>query len=395
MAKPIGPRCNLRCVYCFYREKEVLYGANEKWRMTDEVLDSYVRKYLEALRHRPEVMFAWQGGEPTLMGVDFFRRAVELQHRYKRPDQRITNSFQTNGILVNDQWCRFFRENDFLVGLSLDGPPEVHDRWRVDPDQKPTSHRVLRTLQRLQDHEVEFNVLCSVHSTNAARPHDVYRFYRERGVEFVQFIPIVVPVPGKPGEVTGVSVTPEAWGDFMCGVFDEWVRQDVGKIFVQSFDMALAAWMGYPAPLCVFSEVCGRALVIEHNGDIYSCDHFVTEDHRLGNILDRPLTEIIDAEKQIAFGLAKRDKRPESCRHCPYDFVCRGGCPKNRLAPPPGEDESINHLCEGYKRFFKHIDPFMRQMADALRAGRPAAVVMNQFRDQPATPPGAPKRKRR
>jgi uncharacterized protein len=395
MAKPIGPRCNLRCVYCFYRSKEHLFGTGEKWRMTGEVLEAYVRQYLACLRSRPEVMFAWQGGEPTLMGIDFYRRAVELQQHHKRPTQRVANSFQTNGILVNDEWCRFFHDAGFLVGLSLDGPPDVHDRWRVDPDGKPTSQRVIRALERLQSHQVEYNVLCSVQSANAAKPREVYRFFRDLGIRFLQFIPIVVPVPGASGAVSAQSVTAEAWGSFMCEVFDEWVRNDVGTVFVQSFDMALAAWMGYPAPLCTFSETCGRALVIEHNGDIFSCDHFVTAEHRLGNILERPLGDMVDSDQQLRFAADKRDRRPAACQECPYDFVCRGECPKNRLVPPPGETQPLNHLCEGFKRFFAHIDPYMRQMAAALRAGRPAAVVMEQFRGTTGTRPERPQRNTR
>ena len=378
MAKPIGPRCNLRCVYCFYRPKESLYGPSEKWRMSDQVLEAYVRQYLGCLAHKEEVVFAWQGGEPTLMGIEFFKKAVRLQEKYKQPGQKISNSFQTNGVLIDEKWCRFFKEHGFLIGLSTDGPPEVHDPLRIDPEGRPTSARVLRALELMLRYGVEFNVLCCVHRLNENKGREVYRFFRSQGVRFIQFIPIVVPVPGKPGAVSPQSVTPEGWGRFMCDVFDEWVKRDVGSVFVQAFDMSLAAWLGMPPPLCVHAEVCGRALIIEHNGDIYSCDHFVTPDHFLGNLLKQPLRRIVDQEKQIRFGLAKLTERPEFCRQCPYDFVCKGECPKNRLVPPPGEDKPLNYLCAGLKRFFEHIAPTMERMAAALRAGLPASVVMEQ-----------------
>ena len=382
MAKPIGPRCNLRCSYCFYLPKHALYPSGEPWRMSDEVLEAYVRQYIECLEALPEVTFAWQGGEPTLMGLDFYRRAIELQKRYARPGQKIANAFQTNGILIDDEWCRFLRDEHFLVGLSLDGPAEVHDVVRRDPEDRPTCERVVETLRRMQRHRVEFNVLCSVHRFNAQQPRQVYRFFKELGVDFVQFIPIVVPLHDQPGEVSEHSVSPGQWGNFLCGVFDEWVRNDVGKVFVRSFDMALAAWMGMEPPLCVFSEICGRALIIEHNGDIYSCDHFVTEDHKLGNLLETPLKDLPDGPLQHQFALDKRDKRPESCRQCRWDFVCRGGCPKDRLTVPQGEDQPLHFLCEGYKRFFKHVEPYMKQMAAALRQRQPAAVVMEQFKKE-------------
>ena len=361
--------------------------------MSDEVLDAYSKQYLECLAHVPEVTFAWQGGEPTLLGLDFFRHAVELQKKYARPGQRVMNSFQTNGMLIDDEWSRFFRDNHFLLGLSLDGPPDVHDPYRRDPQDRPTSDRVMAALECFTKNRVEFNVLCSVHRHTAQQPRQVYRYYKELGVQFMQFIPIVVPMPGEPGTVSEHSVTPGQWGNFLCEIFDEWIRRDVGKLFVRSFDMSLAVWMGYPPPLCVFSETCGRALIIEHNGDIFSCDHFVTQEHQLGNLLDTPLKEIVDLPQQRQFGLDKSEKLPDSCRACPCHFVCRGGCPKNRLAPPPGEEQPLNHLCEGYRRFFKHADPYMKQMADALRKGQTADVVMKQFEDKQARDPRT-KRKR-
>jgi len=379
MAKPMGPRCNLACVYCFYRGKEALYPDERHWKMRPAVLEAYVRQYLACLHRAPEVTFAWQGGEPTLAGLDFYKRAVALQRAGAPPGRRIGNSLQTNGILLDDAWCRFLRDENFLVGLSLDGPPELHDPYRVFPDGRPTAARVLDALARLRRHGVEFNVLCSVHRLNAARPREVYEFLREHGVKFMQFIPIVVPAEGAPGAATPESVTPELWGGFLCEIFDVWVRRDVGAVFVQAFDMTLAAWTGRVPPLCVMNETCGRALILEHNGDVYSCDHFATPDHRLGNILQRPLAEIVNSPRQAAFARDKRDRRPASCRACRYDFACRGECPKNRLAPPPGEDQPRSWLCSGYFRFFEHSAPFMGQMAEALARGLPAAVVMRQF----------------
>ncbi len=398
MAKPIGPRCNLACVYCFYREKEALFEEHEKWRMSDEILDAYCKNYIEALAGHPEVHFAWQGGEPTLMGLDFYRKAVQLQQKYAAPGQVIRNSFQTNGIVIDDDWARFFKKNGFLVGLSLDGPKEVHDPYRVFIDGRPTFSRIMRTLRTLQKHKVDFNILCSVQHLNAQKPKTVYNFFKQASITYLQFIPIVVPAPGAPGEVTEESVKPDEWGDFMCTVFDEWIRHDVGTIFVQAFDMSLAAWCGQPAPLCTFSEICGRAMIIEHNGDIYSCDHFVTPGHRLGNILEKPLKEIVDCERQQRFALDKRDNRPQFCRECKYDFVCRGECPKNRLAPPEGAGipaRPINFLCKGFYRFFEHIDPYMQQMAEALRRELPPSIVMEQFQKKKATSKTQGKKRRK
>jgi uncharacterized protein len=379
MAKPIGPRCNLRCEYCFYLPKYELYPSDEKWRMSDEVLESYTRQYIDCQKHTPEVVFSWQGGEPTLMGLDFYRRAVELQQQYSSSGQKISNAFQTNGMLVDDDWCRFFHDEAFLVGLSLDGPADVHDPVRRDPSGAGTCERVVETLRRMQKHGVEVNVLCSVHRVNGRRPRQVYRFLRELGVQFIQFIPVVVPVPDRAGVMNKHSVTPAQWGSFMCEVFDEWVRNDVGTVFVQSFDMALAAWTGRAPPLCVHSITCGRALIVEHNGDIYSCDHFVTADHKLGNLLETPIKELVDQSRQQQFARDKRDRRPPSCKACRYDFICRGGCTKDRFVAPAGQKLPLNYLCKGFLRFYKHVDPYMRQMADALQRGELAAVVMKQF----------------
>jgi len=378
MLKPRGPVCNLDCAYCYYLSKAQLYPGSD-FCMTDEVLESFTRQYIAAQRV-PEVTFGWQGGEPLLMGLDFFRRAVALQERYRRPGMRVVNALQTNGTLLDDDGCRFFREHDFLVGLSLDGPRQAHDAYRVDKGGKPTFDRVMAGLALLKEHAVEFNILATVHAANADRPLETYRFLRDEvGARFIQFIPIVQ----REGEgvsarsVTARSVIAEQYGDFLIAVFDEWVRWDVGRVFVQIFDVALAAWVGARPGLCVFEETCGQALVLEHNGDLYACDHFVEPQYRLGNILETPLVELVGSEQQRRFGLDKRDTLPDICRTCEVRFVCNGGCPKNRL-------QGVNYLCQGYRAFFAHIDGPMRFMAAELKARRPPANVMRHLVQQEA-----------
>jgi uncharacterized protein len=378
MLKPRGPICNLDCAYCYYLSKAQLYPGSDFY-MTDEVLETFTRQYIEAQRV-PEATVGWQGGEPLLMGLDFFRRAVALQERYRRPGMRVVNALQTNGTLLDDDWCRFFRERNFLVGLSLDGPREAHDAYRVDKGGRPTFDRVMAGLALLQEHAVEFNVLATVHAANAGRPLEVYRFLRDEvGARFIQFIPIVQREVGgvSARSVTAQSVTAGQYGDFLIAIFDEWVRRDVGRVFVQIFDVALAAWVGARPGLCVFEETCGRAMVLEHNGDLYTCDHFVEPQHRLGNILETPLVELVGSEQQRRFGLAKRDTLPDICRACEVRFVCNGGCPKNRL-------QGANYLCEGYRAFFAHIDGPMRFMAAELEARRPPANIMRHLARQEA-----------
>jgi uncharacterized protein len=379
MVKPRGPVCNLDCGYCYYLSKERLYPGSD-FRMPDDVLESFTRQYIEAQRV-PEVTFGWQGGEPLLMGIDFFRRAIELQGRYRRPGMRLVNSIQTNGVLLDDAWCRFFRRHDFLVGLSLDGPRELHDAYRRDKGGAPTFERVMRGAALLQEHQVAFNVLTTVHAANAGHPLEVYRFIRdELGAEFIQFIPIVQrhnETGFQEGtELTDRSVTGRQYGDFLIAIFDEWVRHDVGRVFVQIFDVALAAWMGQRPGLCVFEETCGLGLAMEHNGDLYACDHFVEPRYRLGNIQETPLAELVVSERQRRFGLSKRDGLPRVCRECDVRFVCNGACPKNRLLAAPGDGRRLSVLCEGYKAFFTHVDRPMRMMVEELRARRPPANVM-------------------
>ena len=379
MAKPSGSACNLNCEYCFFLKKEKLYpGSN--FRMSDEVHAAYIKQLFEA-HQVPQVTVAWQGGEPTLMGLDFFRHSLELQKSHAKPGTRIENTFQTNGILLNDAWCRFFHENGFLIGLSLDGPKELHDTYRKDKGGHGTFDRVVRAARLLQKHRVEFNVLCTVNRKNADHPLEVYRFFRdELGVDYIQFIPIVER-DNESGFQEGSTVTertvrPEQWGRFLIGIFDEWVKRDVGQTFVLNFDGALAGWLGRAGTVCIFAPTCGQGMALEHNGDLYSCDHFVEPDHYLGNILETPMIELVASAKQRKFGQDKRDILPPYCRHCEFIQICNGECPKNRFAEAPGGDPGLNFLCEGYKAFFKHADHPMKIMAGLIRRGRLAEEVM-------------------
>ncbi len=398
MAKPSGSVCNIDCTYCFYLEKEKLYpDARKSWRMSDETLEQYVKQYIEA-QDVPVVNFAWQGGEPTLMGLDFFRRAVELQQRYA-DGKAITNAFQTNGILLDDEWGAFLHEQKFLVGLSIDGPREFHDRYRVDKGQKPTFDRVYAGLQTLKRHAVEFNTLTVLQNHNADHPLEIYRFLREEGSGFMQFIPIVERSADQPEEdglelvdptfegkalVTRWSVGANQYGRFLCRIFDEWVRNDVGRVFIQMYDTALGAWMGQDPSLCIFARTCGKALIIEHNGDLYSCDHFVYPDYRLGNVHEESIRDMVASPLQEKFGNDKEDTLPQYCIECDYRFACNGGCPKQRFTRTPQGESGLNYLCKGYKMFFSHADPYMRFMANEVGNGRPAANVMQWVRQMDA-----------
>jgi len=379
MLKPRGSICNLNCRYCFYLAKEELYpGAS--FRMSDELLEEYTRQYIAAQRV-PEVVFAWQGGEPTLMGLDFYRKAVTLQQKYRRPGIRILNALQTNGTRLDDEWCVFFHEHNFLIGLSLDGPRPLHDAYRVDKGGQPTFDKVMAGLALLKRHQVEFNILTCVHAANADFPLDVYRFLRdEAGAEFIQFIPIVErmhPLRFQEGtHVSPRSVSGDAYGRFLNTIFDEWVQHDVGRVSVQMFDVALATWLGEPSGLCIFDETCGCGLAMEHNGDVYSCDHFVEPRHRLGNMQVIPLADLAGSAKQRRFGLAKRETLPRTCRECPVLFACHGGCPKDRLLQTPDGEPGLNYLCAGYKAFFTHVDAPMKRISDLVRRGRPITGVM-------------------
>ncbi len=398
LAKPTGAICNLDCKYCFFLSKEMLYPG-DRFRMADDLLETYVRQLLES-QPGPEVAIAWQGGEPTLMGLDFFRRAIEYVQKHRRPGLSIEHTIQTNGTELTDEWCEFFRDHRFLVGLSLDGPRDMHDAYRVDKGGRGTFDKVIRAARLMQKHDVSFNVLTTVNAANAGHPVEVYRFLRDEvGARYIQFIPIVervtpelLPIANlgwgargsdarplylqEGGEVTDRSVQPAQWGRFLSGVFDEWIRTDVGTVFVQMFDAALASWLGVQASMCIFSETCGNAVALEHNGDLYSCDHFVEPRHLLGNIRKVHMLTLVSSDQQQAFGNAKRDTLPRYCRDCAVRFACHGECPKNRFISTPDGEPGLNYLCEGYKGFFTHIDRPMRMMADLLRRGRYADEVM-------------------
>lgn len=382
MTKPRGAICNLDCKYCYFLSKEKLY-PNSTFRMSDNLLEEYIRQYIEAQQIN-HVTFAWQGGEPTLMGVEFFRTAVGYQQKYKKADMHITNALQTNAVTLDDAWCEFFAENDFLIGVSLDGPQDIHDFYRVDKGGNPTFDKVMAGIRLLQKHKVEFNILTTVHAANEARGLELYRFMRDEvGTQFIQFIPIVErdnETGYQEGEaVTERSITAEGYGQFLIDIYEEWVRRDVGKVYVQIFDVALAGYSGYSPGLCVFDETCGLAMAMEHNGDVYSCDHYVEPDYKLGNIMDIPLDEIVVMDKQVAFGNAKRDSLPQYCQQCEVRFVCNGGCPKNRFIKTPTGEDGLNYLCAGYRAFFNHIRPTMRFMATELAHQRPPSNVMLQM----------------
>ncbi len=390
MAKPTGPICNLDCRYCFYLEKENLYGQKRDWAMPDSVLESYISQFITA-QEAPTITFAWQGGEPTLLGVDFYRKVVTIQRKYAN-GKRIENAFQTNGVLLDDAWGEFLAENNFLIGISIDGPAELHDFYRVDKGGAPTFERVMRGLRYLKKHQVEFNALTVVNRQNSQHPLRVYRFLKGIGAQFMQFIPIVermaktanpdglvliAPRDPHTAQVSDWSVEPRQYGTFLCEIFDEWVRKDVGRHYVQIFDVALESWMGLIPSLCVFRPTCGAAMALEHNGDLYSCDHYVYPENKLGNILEQPLQTLVNSPQQRAFGLDKRDSLPRYCRECDVRFACNGECPKHRFISTPDGEPGLNYLCAGYKIFFKHIDPYMKFMVNELRHQRPPANVMS------------------
>jgi uncharacterized protein len=384
MVKPRGAICNLDCQYCFFLRKEDLYPQSS-FRMSDQVLENYTRQMIAA-QQVPQVTFAWQGGEPTLMGLDFFRKAVAFQQKYRRPGMRVDNAFQTNGTLLDDEWGEFFREHNFLIGLSLDGPRELHDAYRVDKGGRPTFDRVMAGLNVLQKHRVDYNILTCVSAANAGHPLEVYRFLRDEvGAHYLQFIPIVER-DNETGFQEGTRVTQRTvsgrqYGRFLIEIFDEWVRRDVGRVFVQIFDVCLAVWVGEKPGLCIFEETCGTAMALEHTGDLYSCDHFVEPRHFLGNIQEAPLEELVVLNKQVKFGLAKRDGLPGYCRKCEVRFICNGGCPKDRLLRTPDGEPGLNYLCEGFKAFFTHVDRPMKVMAGLLRQRRPPAEIMDLLAD--------------
>lgn len=402
LSKPTGAICNLDCKYCFFLSKEMLYPGS-RFRMADELLETYLRQLLEAHRG-PSVDVAWQGGEPTLMKLDFFKRSVEYVEKYRRPGQHVQYTIQTNGTTLDDDWCRFFKQHGFLVGLSIDGPREIHDAYRVDKRGKGTFDNVMRGWEFLKKYEVDVNVLCTVHAANQERPLDLYHFFRdELGARYLQFIPIIERVNeallplanegwqeraggGRPlyllsgHRVTDRSVRAEPYGRFLIAIFDEWIKTDVGKVYIQHFDSALANWYGVPGAVCIFRETCGNAVALEHNGDLYSCDHFVEPDYKLGNIFESRMIDLVASPQQVKFGLAKRDSLPKYCRECEVRFACHGECPKNRFISTPDGEPGLNYLCSAYKAFFNHIDRPMKMMADLIRSGRYADEVMSMLK---------------
>jgi len=383
MTKPIGPRCNIDCTYCYYLEKEKLYPQEKKFRMSDAMLELYVRELIttSAEAGQKEVLFAWQGGEPTMLGLEFFKKAVELQARYKPQGITIANTIQTNGILLTDEWARFLADERFLVGISVDGPRRIHDKYRRDRAGRPTFDRVMLGLERLQKNGADYNILTTVHRGNGSKGAEVYRFLEGLGTKFLQFIPIVErpgldgglgDAPSKEGRshdssVTNWSVGPAAYGKFLCDVFDTWYRKDVGKIFVQYFETQVGLWMGLPSSLCIFSETCGNGLALEHNGDLYTCDHYVYPEYRIGNIAKTPLRELVWSDRASEFGRDKRDTLTRQCRECEYRFACNGGCPKHRILKSCYGENGQNYFCQSYLMFFAHAKERLIQLSNAAR----------------------------
>ncbi|HET7159700.1 MAG TPA: anaerobic sulfatase maturase, partial [Burkholderiales bacterium] len=349
MAKPIGAVCNLDCRYCYYLEKRALYPDSRTFRMPDDLLERYIVQHIDACPTET-VLFAWHGGEPTVLGIDYFRRIIELQRRHAPAGKRVVNGIQTNGTLLTEEWARFLSEEHFYVGLSLDGPRELHDRYRVTQADKATHRQVVQAFRLLQQHQVSCDVLCVVHHQNVRQPLAVYRFFRDLGVEYLQFLPMVARDPA--GAASALSVSGEAYGEFLCIIFREWIRHDVGRMGVQNFDEALRPFIGMPHALCIQRETCGDIVVLEHNGDVYACDHFVTPEYRLGNVRETTLSEILESPQLHAFGQAKRDRLPRYCRECEVLACCNGGCPKDRIDVTADGESGLNHLCTGLKRFF-------------------------------------------
>ena len=399
LAKPTGAVCNLDCSYCFFLSKEMLYPGS-RFRMADDLLEEYLRQLIEAHSRVPEVTIAWQGGEPTLMGLDFFRRSVELANTHLRAGQRAAYTIQTNATLLDEEWAAFFKEHDFLVGVSIDGPRDLHDAYRVDKGGKGSFDKVVLGLDALREAGVDWNALTTIHAANADHGREVYRFLRDDlGARFVQFIPIIERVAeadadgGVPwtswrdrplyvqdgDRVTGRSVTAEQYGRFLIDVFEEWVRHDVGEVYVQMFDVALANWVGEPPGLCVHSETCGLALALEHTGDLYSCDHFVEPKHKLGNIRMTHMLDLVDSPQQRQFGLDKRETLPQYCLDCDVRFACHGGCPKDRFIETPDGEPGLNYLCAGFKAFFHHLDGPMRTMGELLSQGRAPSEIVGLY----------------
>lgn len=392
MVKPIGSICNLDCTYCYYLHKKELLGSSSKFQMSDEILETHIRQYIEG-QDAPEVVFTWQGGEPTLLGIGFFKKVVEFEQKYKKPNQRVENDLQTNGVLLDDEWADFLHKHNFLVGLSIDGPEDLHDTFRVANNGSPTFEKVFAASRLLHKYHVPFNSLTVINRVNARRPLDVYRFLRrEVRPREMQFIPCVEPkvfrsiapqkwdahmLPEKgspaarPGNadsiVTDWSVDPDDWGTFLIKVWDEWYKRDYGKAFVNLFETAIAQWMGMEAQICVYHDFCGKGVALEHDGNLYSCDHYVYPEYRLGDIMETSSSRMVFSDRQKKFGFAKSKDLPQYCRECKYIFACNGECPKNRLIRTPAGEPGLNYLCAGLKRFWEHIDRYMNEIISRVQ----------------------------
>ena len=392
MLKPAGAHCNLACKYCYYLEKNNLYQNSHRHLMTDEMLEQFTREYIEA-QTMPQVLFTWHGGEPLMRSIDFYKKALALQKKYAHGKQ-IDNVIQTNGTLLTDEWCEFFAQNHWLVGISIDGPQEYHDHYRVTPAGKPSWEKVMQGIQLLKKHRVEWNAMAVVNAYNAEHPLEFYHFFRDNGCQYLQFTPIVERLTehedgrtlasladDREIPLTDASVTPQQWGNFLCTIFDDWVLHDVGKTFVEIFDCTLANWMGVLPGICAYSKECGHAGVMEHNGDVYSCDHFVFPEYKLGNIREQSLIDMLYGEKQQAFSRLKHTSLPRQCKECDMEFACHGECPKNRFEKDKYGEPGLNYLCQGYYQYYSHVAPYMDFMKRELLAQRPPANIMNVLKN--------------
>ena len=392
MLKPAGAHCNLACKYCYYLEKNNLYQNSHRHLMSDETLEQFTREYIEA-QTMPQVLFTWHGGEPLMRSIDFYKKALALQKKYAHGKQ-IDNVIQTNGTLLTDEWCEFFAKNHWLVGISIDGPQEYHDHYRVTPAGKPSWEKVMQGIQLLKKHRVEWNAMAVVNAYNAEHPLEFYHFFRDNGCQYLQFTPIVERLTehedgrtlasladDREIPLADASVTPQQWGNFLCTIFDDWVRHDVGKTFVEIFDCTLANWMGVLPGICAYSKECGHAGVMEHNGDVYSCDHFVFPEYKLGNIREQSLIDMLYGEKQQVFSRLKHTSLPRQCKECDMEFACHGECPKNRFEKDKYGEPGLNYLCQGYYQYYTHVAPYMDFMKRELLAQRPPANIMNVLKN--------------
>ena len=392
MLKPAGAHCNLACKYCYYLEKNNLYQNSNHHLMSDEMLEQFTREYIEA-QTMPQVLFTWHGGEPLMRSIDFYKKALALQKKYANGKQ-IDNVIQTNGTLLTDEWCEFFAQNHWLVGISIDGPQEYHDHYRVTPAGKPSWEKVMQGISLLKKHRVEWNAMAVVNAYNAEHPLEFYHFFRDNGCQYLQFTPIVERLTehedgrtlasladDREIPLADASVTPEQWGNFLCTIFDDWVRHDVGKTFVEIFDCTLANWMGVLPGICAYSKECGHAGVMEHNGDVYSCDHFVFPEYKLGNIREQSLIDMLYGEKQQAFSRLKHTSLPRQCKECDMEFACHGECLKNRFEKDKYGEQGLNYLCQGYYQYYTHVAPYMDFMKRELLAQRPPANIMNVLKN--------------